>query len=291
MPKPHKDLVVNTTMFILGVFFLCNVCCYPLLTYFFPFNHNDVFLSNMGLVSFIARLSDFRVFLYGDDFNPSEKSVIMSNHRSMYDIATMFQVSSHFNRVIGFCLKKQVAYIPGIGWWCTRMKFPTLNRNIADLKTLKCDTTPFPLVIYPEGTRFTEEKYQESLQFAKKNDYPISKYAQLPKYKGTFALSGEIAYHITLIYLDKHKRIIAGKIRGFPHDVYVHVKKHTNVPRDEAEYKKWIQNQFLATDDIYDNFNPTNAIEMTPKFEPIHCLFYAMYIGLHIIFARWLLGF
>jgi lysophosphatidic acid acyltransferase/lysophosphatidylinositol acyltransferase len=195
----------------------------------------------------------------------------------MYDVLVMFYMYGYFNQVIGFCLKKQIAYVPGIGWWCTRMKFPTLNRNISDLKTLESVESTFPIVIYPEGTRYSDQKYKESYQFAKQNDYPISKYAQLPKYKGAFALSKDIVYHMTLVYVDKNQRIITGEIKEFPHRVYIHVKKHTNVPREESEYKKWIQNQFANIDDIYDNFNPTNAIEMVPNMGLLDYVLYSTY--------------
>ena len=250
---------------------------FAFLSYFIPFYKKVLYTSNCKFNQIIGRLLGCRVFIYGDEFNPNEKSTIISNHKVMYDILAIIYVSGYFNQVIGFCLKKQIAYVPGIGWWCTRMKFPTLNRNISDLKTLESTETSFPIVIYPEGTRYSDQKYKESYQFAKQNDYPISKYAQLPKYKGAFALSKDIVYHMTLVYVDKNQRIITGEIKEFPHRVYIHVKKHTNVPREESEYKKWIQNQFASIDNIYDNFNPTNEIEMVPNMGLLDYVLYSAY--------------
>jgi 1-acyl-sn-glycerol-3-phosphate acyltransferase len=236
-----------------------------------------MYLSYARINQFIGLMCGCRVFLYGDEFNPNEKSVILCNHKAIYDILSIFYVSGHFNRVVGFCLKKQVSQLPGPGWWCTRMKFPTLNRDISDLHILAQDTTPFPNVIYPEGTRYTNKKYRESCDFAKKNDYPISKYAQLPKYKGAFTLTKNIVYQMTLVYLDKHQRIITGEIREFPSRVYIHVKKHVNVPKDEAEYKTWLQKEFAKIDDIYENFKPNNAIEMLPNYQTFDYFMYAGY--------------
>lgn len=268
-----------------------NSIIYSLLYYFIPFGYNAVYLSNINMNHFICRLCGFRVFLYGDEFNPNESSTILCNHKAMYDILATFYISGYFNQVVGFCLKKQVAYIPGVGWWCKRMKFPVLNRNKDDLKTLETSNMRFPVVIYPEGTRYSDKKYKESYQFAKQNDYPISKYAQLPKSKGSFILSKDIVYHMTLVYLDKENRIITGEIKEFPHCVYIHIKKHTSVPRDENDYKKWIQEQFASIDDIYDNFNPFNAIEMKPTFQTVDWFLYAGYISLHIAFGYWLFAF
>jgi hypothetical protein len=277
-------------MLLKNLIWIYNTSLYAILSTIISFNDEYFYLSFTRFAQYIGYLFDVRVFLYGDEFNPIEKSTIISNHKTMYDIFAVFYVSGYFNRVIGFCLKKQVAYIPGIGWWCTRMKFPTLNRNISDLKTLETIARPFPIVIYPEGTRYSEEKYKESYQFAKQNDYPISKYAQLPKYKGAFALSSDVVYHMTLVYVDKNQRIITGEIREFPHRIYIHMKKHTNVPREESEYKKWIQNQFASIDDVYDNFNPINTTEMTPNFQPLDYILYTAYIGFHVALAYWLVA-
>ena len=203
----------------------------------------------------------------------------------------MFYISAHFHHVIGFCLKKTINQIPGIGWWCKRMKFPVLNRNSKDLNTLNNGSTKFPIVIYPEGTRYTTKNYISSCEYAKQNGYQISKYAQLPKYKGSFALmkNYKIVYHMTLIYLDKHQNIMKGEIRTFPSSVYIHVKKYTDAPQDELEYKKWLQQLFVNIDEYYDNFQPTNVTEMKIKWflldYVLHTSFYLsqLYLGYFIV--------
>ena len=161
--------------------------------------------------------------MYGDDFDPSSKSTILCNHKTMYDIRSAFYISGYFDKVIGFCLKKQVSYIPGIGRWCTYLNFPILNRNKDDVKILEVDSTPFPVIIYPEGTRFSDDGYRKSYQFAKQNDYPISKYAMLPKTRGSFALSGNkrTIYQMTLVYMDEHQRIM--KARNCYNKVYYYI--------------------------------------------------------------------
>ena len=40
------------------------------------------------------------------------------------------------------------------------------------------------VLLYPEGTRFTESKYKASMEFAKENGYPLLKYDLLPRTKG-----------------------------------------------------------------------------------------------------------
>ena len=85
-------------------------------------------------------------------------------------------------------LKKQVSYVPGIGWWCKIMHFPILTRNKTDINLLKNHKTHNSILIYPEATRFTKKKYLEATQFAKKNSIKHSKYSLIPKSTGVFNL-------------------------------------------------------------------------------------------------------
>ncbi len=276
-----------------NVFWIASTITYAsLLVLYIPFVCKDnCYLSFTRFEQVIGHWCGLRVFLYGDDFDPNGNTLILCNHKSMYDILTTFYISGYFNRVIGFCLKKQVSYVPGIGWWCTLMKFPTLNRNKNDLKILENDTTPFTVIIYPEGTRFNVEKYSENYLYAKQNDYPISKYATLPKSRGSFALSinKKALYQMTLVYMDEHQRIMKGEITTFPTRVYVHIKKHDNIPTSEHEYKTWLHTAFADIDNIYDEFNPANAIEMVPRYKPVDYVIYIVYSLLFIAFGYWIL--
>ena len=203
----------------------------------------------------------------------------------------MFYVCSNFHRIICFCLKKQISQIPGIGWWCTRLKFPCLNRSSNDINILAKMSSSFPNVIYPEGTRYTKKNYASSCEYAKQNGYQISKYAQLPKHKGSFALmkNYNTVYHMTIIYLDQHQNIMKGEIRTFPSRIYIHVKKYIDAPQDELEYKKWIQQLFMNIDDYYDNFSPINVTEMKSKMFVIDYILHTSFYLLQLYFGYFLI--
>lgn len=231
-------------------------------TFFIPFYGNFLYCAYCKLSSTFYELLGTEVFMCGDLFNPNNKSVILCNHKSYLDIMTMFYISAHYKTIIGFCLKKQVQYMPGHGWWCYRLGFPALQRNKDDIQKLQNRNCEFPLVIYPEGTRFTFKKHDESVGYAKKHGYEISKYAQLPKYKGAFALKSNIVYHMTLIYVDKNGNVMKNEITKRPAKIYYYVKAYYDVPKDENEYKLWIHKLFKNTDEYYDNFQPNNAIQL-----------------------------
>ncbi len=136
-------------MFLKTLIYCYNGTLFSLLTYILSWNDIGFYLSSCKMIQ-VCRFFGLRVFLYGDDFNLNEKALLLTNHKSMYDIISMFYVSAHFHRLIGFCLKKQIGQMPVIGWWCKRMKFPVLDRNLNDINTLKSVSCNFPIVIYTE---------------------------------------------------------------------------------------------------------------------------------------------
>ncbi len=46
-------------------------------------------------------------------------------------------------------MKKQIKYVPGMGWWTQIMNFPTLSRNQSDIQKLKNHNTKNSILIHP----------------------------------------------------------------------------------------------------------------------------------------------
>jgi 1-acyl-sn-glycerol-3-phosphate acyltransferase len=271
-------------MFLQTTIILYNLIVYPIISYATSYDDTLFYLSFCKLVTLISRVLGMKVFLYGDEYNCNEQSLLLCNHKSSYDIISIFYLSSYFHKVIGFCLKKQVTYIPGLGWWCNKMRFPSLDRNIKDVDVLKNVQLSFPIVIYPEGTRYSKKNYDKTREYAKENNYEISKYCQLPKSKGSFILSKKTKtiFHVTYIYLNKKGQIITENIVDYPSSIYIHMKKYNDFPEDEKDFKIWLQSVFKKTDEYYDTFEPINAIEMKPKMYNFDYIAFFLYFILNI---------
>jgi len=93
--------------------------------------------------------------------------------------------------------KKELKYVPIVGWTFFFGEYIFLERswekdakNIGPaLDKLMAYEQHMPLTIIAEGTRFTQEKYKASLQFAKDKGLKVEyKYHLLPRIKG-FAYS------------------------------------------------------------------------------------------------------
>lgn len=89
--------------------------------------------------------------------------------------------------------KSELLYMPIIGWVFYFGEFIFLRRNWRDdskslgpsLDTLLASPYPILLLILPEGTRFTPEKYAAGMAYAKEHGLGVNlKYHLLPRVKG-----------------------------------------------------------------------------------------------------------
>jgi 1-acyl-sn-glycerol-3-phosphate acyltransferase len=183
------------------------------------------------------------------------KALIASNHVTMCDIYVCFLIQSLHNMVVEQCLKKFISKVPGVGWWCRIMGFPTLSRTSADLDTLVNHRTDEHVLIYPEGTRLTDKSYAVAEEFGKKRDIPISKFAAIPRTRGTFALrqmEGLTHFIVqTIVYMDREGNVCNNRTPiTFPHDVWVLNEFHPidTVPDTLEGFTPWLCEQFQRMD-------------------------------------------
>ncbi len=93
-------------------------------------------------------------------------SVIVANHQSWFDILVLQWLISREGPMIRFLIKRQLVYVPIVGWICLLLGFPRLYRGggqpgrDADYRTVGLAASalgaqPGVLLVFPEGTRFT----------------------------------------------------------------------------------------------------------------------------------------
>ena len=96
--------------------------------------------------------------------------IIISNHQSWMDIPVLHGAITAQGPILKFLIKRELLWVPIIGWICYALNFPRLNRGKgkgargkdfaaiqAFSKTL--NTERGALMIYAEGTRFTRQKH------------------------------------------------------------------------------------------------------------------------------------
>lgn len=96
--------------------------------------------------------------------------IIISNHQTWMDIPVLHgAITTGKGPILKFLIKRELLWVPIIGWICYALNFPRLNRGQGDGARQKdyaaiqsfsqsLTTERGALLIYAEGTRFTEEK-------------------------------------------------------------------------------------------------------------------------------------
>jgi 1-acyl-sn-glycerol-3-phosphate acyltransferase len=121
--------------------------------------------------------SAWMVHVVGINFNvdgtlPDQPTqVIVANHQTWFDIPILQHVVTGQGPVLKFLIKRQLVWLPIVGWICYALNFPRMNRGSdgrahrQDLDAIKKASSTMhkergALLIFAEGTRFTEEKHR-----------------------------------------------------------------------------------------------------------------------------------
>lgn len=98
-------------------------------------------------------------------FDPHTSYLLIGNHQSWIDILLVFDQFTRRTPPLCFFLKRELLWMPVIGWACWAMDFPFMSRAglAGDLETTRrfCErfrNHPVTVVNFTEGTRFSEEK-------------------------------------------------------------------------------------------------------------------------------------
>jgi 1-acyl-sn-glycerol-3-phosphate acyltransferase len=101
--------------------------------------------------------------------NIHQTPVVVCNHQSWFDIPLLQQVITGNGPIVKFLVKREIVWIPIIGWICVVLNFPRVRRDKknssgeSDFSIIRKASKEHgnesgALLIFPEGTRFTETK-------------------------------------------------------------------------------------------------------------------------------------
>ena len=109
-----------------------------------------------------------RIIIDGD-IGQHPSPVVISNHQSWFDIPVLHHVITDHGPIIKFLIKRQLIWVPVVGWLCWLLGFPRLYRGKGgesrkkDYATIRAfsersSSDPGAVLIFAEGTRFSETK-------------------------------------------------------------------------------------------------------------------------------------
>lgn len=164
-----------------------------------------------------------------DDVKNKENCIVIMNHIGGIDFLVAHKLASK-KKMLRHCkylLKDSLIFVPFIGLGVYFLKFCFLKRNFNEdvirikkwAHFIKHNKVPLWLIIYPEGTRYTEKKYKESLEFCKIRGLEPFKKLLYPRYKGFLEINKHLDDYcnhiidVTIHYVDVDKKGVPSLIR------------------------------------------------------------------------------
>ncbi len=99
----------------------------------------------------------------------NDSPLIICNHQSWFDTFLLQTLISSNGPMLKFLIKRELLWVPVLGWVCMALNFPRLNRRkdtesrasdrkVAERASFKLGDEAGALLLFPEGTRFSAEK-------------------------------------------------------------------------------------------------------------------------------------
>jgi len=182
------------TSYFIGIFITLPMYLFGLFTPFKKFSKDFCLYSQhimMNNIScFYQDILGLPLYLYGDKIENKGSNIFIMNHRSSLDFLYLISLLTHTTdpEKIKYVMKSELKYIPSLGWLTFINDFPLLERKYETDK--KCLNNigkmedEVNILIFPEGTRFSKQKLEDSNKYSIANNYPQFFNVLLPKSKG-----------------------------------------------------------------------------------------------------------
>ena len=202
------------------------------LSYFFPtlvYNASSTLASLVwaGIQTIFTTLNHAPITTSGTRLPDHESAIVISNHISWTDfylIQHLAQQSYMLSRCRWFA-KAQLRHVPFLGWGLWAMGMPLITRNwthdTAEMTRVFAGPSthrwPIWLISYSEGTRYTSQKYLETVRWCKANGKPAPHYTLHPRTRGFVATiqalckgsSVRAVYDLTIAYAKDDAFLVA----------------------------------------------------------------------------------
>ncbi|EFX76870.1 1-acyl-sn-glycerol-3-phosphate acyltransferase gamma-like [Daphnia pulex] len=243
-----------------------------------------------------------------------ENALIILNHSNELDWLVAWVLGSQAN-VLGnskLFIKKAVEWIPIIGWAWKFAEIGFLERNwekdksTMDLFVKNLIEYPDPvwLLFFPEGTRFTKDKHNVSMEFAAKKGLPHLNNLLIPRTRGFFAITQQLKQNFDAVY--SCTLCFNTKLGAFPSllnvflgrpvfgEVFLERVPFQDIPSEINQSAEWLLNNFEKRDKLMDAYEkngvfPTSLAEEDSKYfkGPIRCHYRPRSALPFLLFCLW----
>jgi len=306
-----KKIVAFIVLFILIV---CISQTITLGSYLFGKKYEGANIGKDIIISFLPYLYTYGFeskILYDGNYKASSDKVdiVISNHINTIDFAIYLSLIRLFDsRPIYFLFKKSIVFIPGSGFILGTGYDVKMNRKLEDdidnINESINNIKEGIIILMPEGTRFTPEKFADAQKYSKDNNLPIFNNTLFPKMKGIFTISNILKKNNRLgniidftIQVENFKNIKTDMKKLMTHTLgnTFSIINTYNIPEKVLNNYDVFKTWFLKTiwtkkDNILNNIQNTskyNYKEFIPNmkgyeyFILIICVTLFIYVGMH----------
>jgi 1-acyl-sn-glycerol-3-phosphate acyltransferase len=222
------------------------------------------------------RLHKIRIVVTGDPVPDRENAIVIANHQQMTDI-TFLMIWARQKQRLGdmkWMVKDLIKWVPGAGWGMAFLDCIFVKRNwTADRASiertfahLKKNRVPLWLLSFPEGTRLTPPKLEDSRAHAERQGLPRPTHVMVPRTKGFVASVHGLADHVAAVY-DVTIGYVQGVptlwqyIKGYAREAHLHVRRCplSSLPADDSALSAWLLERFRDKDRLLEEFYRTGA--------------------------------
>ena len=217
-----------------------------------------------------------RVIFTGDDVPMRENALLISNHQQMPDIPAIMKFSKTKERLgdLKFFVKKQLKWVPGMGWGMQFLDCLFIDRDWASdsdqihrtFDRLVKGNVPVHLVSFVEGTRFTLPKLEAAQAYARENGLTAPRHTLVPRSKGFSASIEGLRSHIAAVYdltiaYEVGVPSLWQYLKGFVHRVRVHVRRFPieELPQSADDLRQWLLTRWAEKNELLDHYYQTGA--------------------------------
>lgn len=218
------------------------------------------------------KINKTKVVFSGETVPTEERVLLFANHRTEVDWMYLWDLALRKGHLgyLKYILKSSLMKLPIFGWGFHVLEFIAVERKWEidelimgkKLSSFKDSRDPLWLVVFPEGTDYTEKKCIKSQQFASENGLPILKNLLIPKTKGFFAClealsnSLDAVYDVTIGYKHHCPTFIDNVFGVDPSEVHIHVQRVLlrEIPTSETDAAKWLIERFRLKDQLLSDF-------------------------------------
>ncbi|WPG98817.1 Hypothetical protein R9X50_00161500 [Acrodontium crateriforme] len=167
-----------------------------------------------GVQFIFTRLNHARIVVSGIQALPpsGESAIVVANHVEWTDFYLIQELAVHAG-MLGRCrwfAKKQLKWVPFLGWGLWAMGMPLVNRKWTEdqqemnrvFNGVLQRRWPMWLIAYSEATRYTPSKRKQAETWCEANNKPLGKHLLYPRTKGFVASVQKLraAPHVKAVY-------------------------------------------------------------------------------------------